>query len=340
MPMTPGPKNLITDVPGMLVGNAGDERLRSGVTVLLADRPFAASIDVRGGGPGTRESDLLAPDATVSAIDAIVLSGGSAFGLAACDGVMHWLAARGRGFAVGNARVPIVPGAILFDLLNGGDKEWGETSPYPALGRAAAADAGQDFALGNHGAGLGATTATVKGGLGSASMQLDSGVVVGALAAVNAVGSPLIGSSRHFWAAPFEIGKEFGGLGLPHPLPGDATGARLKGGPRENTTLAIIATNAPLGKADLKRLAVMAHDGLARALYPVHTPLDGDVVFAISSSGGAPASSLTDLGIAAANTLARAVARGIYEATSLPGGQPAWRDLPAGQSISRSGGYT
>ena len=199
--MRPGPRNLITDVAGLRVGNAQDGRLRSGVTVLTADRPFVAAVGWMGGAPGTRETDLLSPDRLVQEVDALVLSGGSAFGLAACDGVMAGLAAAGRGFAVGPARVPIVPGAILFDLLNGGDKGW-PANPYPALGRAALEAAGPGFALGRAGAGFGATTGRGPGGLGSASAVLSSGLTVGALVAVNALGSARVGEGRWDWAAP------------------------------------------------------------------------------------------------------------------------------------------
>lgn len=322
-------RNLITDVPGILVGHAHDEALRSGVTVLLADAPLTCAVDVRGGGPGTRETDLLSPDTTVERIDAIALSGGSAFGLGAADGVQHWLRDQGRGFQVGGVPVPIVPAAIIFDLLNGGNKDWTQ-SPYPGLGAEAAASAAAGFALGSAGAGYGASTATLKGGIGSASQALGNGLVVGALAVVNAVGSATIGDTRHFWAAPFEQDGEFGGHGLPAVLPGDAATPRTKGAARQSTTLAVIATNARLSKAELRRVAIMAQDGLARALYPVHTPLDGDVVFAVSHGDTPiddPVFGMSELGIAATNTLSRAVARGVYEAAQVyDSGPPAYRD--------------
>ena len=215
--MRPGPRNLITDIAGLRVGNAADPRLKSGVTVLTADAPLTAAVHVMGGAPGSRETDLLAPDKLVQAVDALVLSGGSAFGLAACDGVMAALHAAGRGFAVGAARVPIVPGAIVFDLLNGGDKAWTE-NPYPALGRAALDAASVDFALGSAGAGTGTMTGKLKGGLGSASAVLDNGFTVGALVVVNALGRATVGDGPQFWAAPWEIGAEFGGHG-PDPFP-------------------------------------------------------------------------------------------------------------------------
>src|SRR5215211_4669790 len=197
-------RNLLTDVPGVKVGHADDAKLASGVTAILFDEPAVASADVRGGAPGTRDIDLLQPDETVERIDSVVLSGGSAFGLDAPSGVQAWLREQGRGFAIGNIRVPIVPGAILFDLINGGNKDWGRFPPYRDLGYAAAANAGLDFALGNTGAGLGATTVNLKGGLGSASATMRDGTTVGAIVIVNAVGSVTIGDGPHFWAAPFE----------------------------------------------------------------------------------------------------------------------------------------
>ena len=314
-PGTPGPRNLITDVAALSVGQADDARIRTGVTVVIPEQPAIAAVDVRGGGPGTRETDALGPTGAVEHVHAIVLSGGSAFGLSAATGVQAWLAERGIGFAVGNVRVPIVPQAILFDLLNGGDKNWGEDDPYPALAATAFDSAAATFALGSAGAGFGATTVNLRGGLGSASQLLDDGTTIGALAAVNPAGSVTIGSTRYFWASPFEIGDEFGGLGFPSPLPADALSPKLKGMPGENTTLVIVATDAALDKRQCHRLAVMAQTGLARAIYPVHTPLDGDVVFALST-GARP---LTDsrhglavLGAVAANVVARAIARGVY----------------------------
>ena len=173
-----------------------------------------------------------------------MLSGGSAFGLDAPGGVQAFLREQGRGFAIGPVVVPIVPGAIVFDLLNGGDKDWGRFPPYRDLGYAAAANAGHDFALGNTGAGLGATTVNLKGGLGSASATTRDGATVGAIVIVNAVGSVTVGDGPHFWAAPFEQNGEFGGRGLPSAMPADALNVRLKGGARENTTIALVATDA------------------------------------------------------------------------------------------------
>ena len=319
----PGARNLITDVAGLRVGNAQDAGLKSGVTVLTAEAPFVASVHVMGGAPGTRETDLLAPDKTVAAVDALVLSGGSAYGLDACSGVMDGLRATGRGLRLGAALIPLVPGAILFDLLNGGAKDWAE-NPYRALGLAALSAAGPEFALGTNGAGTGALAANEKGGLGSASL-LVGGASVGALVAVNPVGSVTTPGGRHFWAAPFEIAQEFGGLG-PDPASGlcaplDSAKSRALFGPRANTTIAIVATDRALTKAQCHRLAVAAHDGIARAIVPAHTPGDGDLVFALSTGQGAPASDadLAEIGHAAALSLSRAIARAVFEATPAPG---------------------
>lgn len=324
--MRSGPRNLITDVTGLFVGNSQHDRIKTGVTVLAGDAPFRASVHVMGGAPGTRETDLLAPDKTVDAIDAIVLAGGSAFGLDACGGVMAALRDEGRGFAVGDITVPIVPGAIIFDLLNGGDKDW-TSNPYPALGRAAYLARGGDFALGSYGAGTGALAAMQKGGLGSASVVVD-GWTVGALVVANPMGSVTTPGERHFWAAPFEIGDEFGGLG-PDPVIGIAAPSRKSAAighlvsERMNTTIAIVATDAPLTKAQCYRMAVAAHDGIARAIVPAHTPLDGDLVFGVATgaAGQAGTTELTTICAAAAACLSRAIARGIHAAI------PAGNDL-------------
>ena len=326
----PPPRNLLTDIPGIRVGHADDARGASGVTAIVFDEPFVAAVDVRGGGPGTRETDLLDPARTVERIDAIVLSGGSAFGLDAASGVQAYLRSIGRGYAVGTARVPLVPGGILFDLLNGGDKDWGRYPPYRELAYAAAERAGADFALGSVGAGLGATTVNFKGGIGSASTAID-GFAVGALAAVNAAGSVVVDEGPWFWAAPYEQNGEFGGHGFPPTVPPRALAVRTKGAPRQNTTLVVVATDAVLTKAQAKHLAIMAQDGLARAVHPVHTPLDGDIVFAVAT-GKHPLASLafdlTAIGTAAAQVVARAIARGVFEATPLgfPQALPGYRN--------------
>lgn len=329
-------RNLITDVEGLEVGNADAATLGSGATAIVFDEPAVASADLRGGGPGTRETELLAAASTVERIDAITLSGGSAFGLDATSGVQAWLREQGRGFAIGDARVPIVPGAIVFDLLAGGDKDWGRYSPYRELGYHAAQSASLDFALGSAGAGMGATVANLKGGLGSASAISADGLTVGALVVVNAVGAVTIGDGPNFWAAPFEQGKEFGGLGWPKTFQASDLALRTKGGdrnatPLQATTIALVATDARLSKAQAHRLAVMAQTGMARAIYPVHTPLDGDLVFTAATARKPlpdPLHSLTALGTLAANVLARAIARGVFEARALalPGASPSWRD--------------
>lgn len=324
--MTPGPRNLITDVAGLVVGNAADPVLKSGVTVLAADAPFVASVQVMGGAPGTRETDLLAPDKSVEAVDALVLAGGSAFGLDACAGVTAALREMGRGLRVGAARVPIVPGAIIFDLLNGGEKDWAD-NPYPLLGRRAFVARGLDFPLGTVGAGTGALTAMLKGGLGSASLVLDGGVTVGALVVANPVGSATTPGERHFWAAPFEVGAEFGGLG-PDPRGGLLGPYKSRRAllPQSSTTIAIVATDARLSKAGCQRMAVTAHDGIARALVPAHTPHDGDLVFAAATGGfGEVPVDLLAIGVAAAHCLARAVARAVFHAAPAVGDLlPCW----------------
>ncbi|MGE6786022.1 P1 family peptidase [Ensifer adhaerens] len=326
--MRSGPLNLITDVKGLTVGNAEDHGLKSGVTAVVCDPPATAAVQVLGGAPGTRETDLLDPHNTVQTVDALVLSGGSAFGLDAASGAQAALREMGRGFAVGPHRIPIVPTAILFDLINGGDKDWGRFPPYRELGFEAVQRAGATFSTGSAGAGTGALTASLKGGLGSASTVLPNGITIGALVAVNALGSATVGETGHFWSAPFELGDEFGGLGLPHPLPADAADIRIKFRDRQaavaNTTIAVIATDAVLTKAEAKRLAIAAHDGFARGLWPAHTPLDGDLIFALATgaSGKTPTlEDFIDLGAVAASTMARAIARGVHDAT------PAENDL-------------
>lgn len=318
--MRPGRLNRITDVPGLRVGHAHDAALRSGCTVLTADAPFTAAVHIMGGAPGTRETDLLAPDRLVQKVDAIVLSGGSAFGLDAASGVADALRAQDRGFPVGPVRVPIVPAAILFDLLNGGDKAW-DRNPYYALGRAALTAAATDFGLGTAGAGFGATTDRLKGGLGSASAILPSGITVGALVAVNALGSVTVGDGPHFWAAPWEEGAEFGGLG-PAPLYPSANAPQPAKRRGEATTIAIVATDAALTKPQAQRIATAAHDGMARAILPSHTLLDGDLVFAAATGARPLSDEATDsfqIGHAAATCLARAIARAVFMASAAEG---------------------
>lgn len=332
----PGPRNLITDVPGVRVGQAHDERARTGVTVILPDQRAVAACDVRGGGPGTRETDALAAENLVDAIDAVVLSGGSVYGLAAADGVVGWLGAQGRGYglvsAAGVPKSPVVPAAILYDLANGGEKGWGESPPYRQLGRDAAAIANRDFELGTAGAGYGAMAGRLKGGTGSASVVAADGVTVGALVCANPFGSVVAPGGRAFWAAPYELQGEFGGLGASGLQAGPDEWGLAKADPkaRMNTTIACVATDVVLTPAQAKRVAIMAQDGLARAIRPVHAPFDGDVVFALSTAqrpmGEAPDFTVARIGALAADVLARAVARGVYEARAWAGAT-AWRDL-------------
>jgi L-aminopeptidase/D-esterase-like protein len=322
----PGPRNLITDLDGLLVGNAEDAALRSGVTVLLPERPVTMAVDVRGGAPGTRDTDALAPDTLVREFHGLVLAGGSVFGLAAADGVAAWLSARGVGLDIAPRPVPVVPAAILFDLGNGGDKGWTD-NPYPALGRAACEAAGRDFALGNHGAGTGAKAGSLKGGLGSASAVAPDGLAAGALVGANPWGEATMPDGR-FWAWPFELDGEFGGLpppGRADPLPDGFPAAPPL---LANTTIAVVAVNLALSKAQAQRVAMMAQDGIARAVRPAHTPFDGDTVFAVAT--GALEREVTPLllaraGAMAADCLARAIARAVHAAETL-GDRPGWRD--------------
>lgn len=337
-PGAPGPRNLITDVAGLRVGQAADAGARTGVTVILPDDRAVCAVDVRGGGPGTRETDALNGWNLVHSVDAVVLSGGSVYGLAAADGVATWLGAHGRGFALatmaGVPRSPIVPAAILYDLANGGNKAWGMEPPYRRLGIEAVGQAAVSFALGTAGAGYGAGAGALKGGIGSASLRTWDGMTIGAIVAVNCFGSPVVPGGKHFWAAPFEFGREFGGLGpAPNVVEGEDWGeAKANPGARENTTIACVATDVALDTDEMKRVAIMAQDGLARAIRPVHCPFDGDVVFGLSTGRVKLPDSpmrpfvIARIGAAAADTLARAVARGVFEAT-LPAGVPGktWR---------------
>ncbi len=322
----PGPTNSITDIKGLKVGNAQDDTLKSGVTVLMCEEPMIASVAVHGGGPGTRDTELLSPENTVEAINALVLSGGSAFGLDAASGVQAYLREKGQGFTVGNVKVPIVPQAILFDLINGGDKDWGKYPPYRELGYEAASHASSKFETGTTGAGTGALVAGLKGGLGTASIKLENGITLAALFAVNALGSPLIGNTHHFHAAMFEQAKEFGGYGLPSPTPRNADALNIKfldqASSVSNTTIGIIATDAILTKAQAKRLAIAAHDGIARALYPAHTPFDGDLIFAVASGGSGivpQKNDWTDMAAHASNVTTRAIANGVYSTSAEKG---------------------
>ncbi len=324
----PGPRNLITDVPGLTVGHATDERVRSGVTVVLCGADWPAAVDVRGGGPGTRETDALSPENLIGRAHALVLAGGSVFGLGAADGVTAALSARGVGLQLrpGSPAIPIVPAAVLHDLGNGGDKSWGLEPPYRQLGGRALDAAAADFVLGSVGAGRGAMAGLIKGGIGSTSLALEEDLVVGALVAVNSIGSALMPDGRTFWAWPFELNSEFGAAPPPtapmdtsDPAPDESrllTIARLQ--PGANTTLGVVASNADLSTVESKRVAMMAQDGIARALRPAHTPFDGDTIFAVANGevalgrGPQRAAAVARIGSAAADCLARAIARAVY----------------------------
>lgn len=333
MAPTPGSKNLITDIAGLKVGNTHSAHHATGVTVLLPDDPVVAAVDVRGGAPGTRDVSALDPASLVDVVHGIVLSGGSVFGLDAAGGVISHLAEQGVGMRFGGSpmRIPLVPSAILFDLTFGPDKSWGATPPYRELGIAAAKAAGSEFDLGNAGAGYGATAGMLKGGLGSAS-SVFGGFTVGALVALNPVGSCINPASNDLWARPFELDGEFGPAPSPPaapvpmtPLGGSKLDARAAGA---NTTIAVVATDAVLTKAQAHRLAIMASDGMARAIRPIHTPYDGDTVFALATGstalGEQPNEDLAMLGSTAADCLSRAIGRAMASAEPLHG-HDAWR---------------
>lgn len=319
----PGPRNDITDVPGISVGQAEDLDAKTGVSVVMPDRPAICASDVRGGGPGTRETDLLDPSTLVDTVNAVVLSGGSSYGLGAADGVAGWLGARGRGFQLipspGTPPSPIVPAAILYDLANGGNKDWGATPPYARLGNAACEAVGAPLKLGKAGAGIGARAGATVGGTGSASTAINDGITIGALMAVNSFGSTKMPGSDAFWAWPFEQDHEFGGARPPADwspaadLPDDT---KLGTVARTNTTIGVVAINAALTPSQARRIAIMAQDGMARAIRPIHGPTDGDVLFVLATDGPPCQDpvTLTRLGLLAADCVARAIARGVYEA--------------------------
>ena len=312
----PGPRNSLTDVAGLTVGNAEDEAARTGVTVVLAEPQARAAVDVRGGAPGTINTEALLPGGLIHSADAVMLSGGSAFGLESATGLMSWLQAHGRGFTKWGPTIPIVTGAILFDLANGGDKAWGDTPPYRRLAMRAAEAAGSDFALGNAGAGLGAMAGAYKGGLGTASaFDEATGITVAALVASNPVGSPTMPESPTFWSWHLEQDGEFGHQRPPTRATGHAFETKRRIG--QSTTIGVVATDAILDQGQLQRLAVMGQDGYAFAIRPIHTPFDGDTLFALATER-VPMPTRPDvllrLGTIAADTVARAVARGVYEA--------------------------
>ena len=323
----PGPLNALTDVGGLAVGSAEDARAHTGVTVVLPELAVAAAVDVRGGAPGTINTDALRPGGLIRELHGIVLAGGSVFGLEAAAGLTTWLAARGRGFQAWGPCLPCVAGAILFDLLNGGDKGWGELPPYRMLAQAAAdAAGGGAIREGNAGAGFGAVAGPLKGGLGTASaVDGMTGVTVAALVAVNSLGSVTMPGSRTMWAWHLEQADELGGQALPIAATGHAF--EIKRGRGMNTTIGVVATDAILDQSALQRLATMAGDGYAFAIRPIHTPMDGDTLFALAT-GEVPLRDQDDallrLGAIAADVVARAVMRGVYAAEPL-GEIPAYR---------------
>lgn len=333
----------ITDVAGILVGHHHrldpDATLGSGwacgSTVVLTPPGTTGAVDVRGGAPGSRETDLLDPANSVRYVDAVLLTGGSAYGLAAADGVMGWLEEQGRGVAMDGGLVPIVPGAVIFDLPVGG---W-QCRPSAEFGRAAAEAASVDFAVGTVGAGVGARAGVLKGGLGTASITLDIGVTVGAVVAVNSAGNVVDPVTGLPWMA--HLIREFGLL--PPPVEQIEVFAELERADSPlNTTIAVVATDAALSPAACKRMAIAAHDGLAHAIRPAHTPLDGDTVFALSTgaievepfadtpSSLSPETKLVaKIGAAAADCLAIAVLAGVFAAESIAG-IPTYRGMLPG----------
>lgn len=320
----------ITDVPGVMVGHAHDAEALTGVTVALTLEGAVGGVDVRGGAPGTRETDLLAPENSVQEVQAVALCGGSAMGLAAASGVVQWLRERGVGFDVGITRVPIVPAAVIFDLQIGSHQRF----PDAAMGYAACDAASAHTAEGCVGAGIGATVgkalgpqAAMKSGVGTWSETLADGTVVGALAVVNAFGDVWREHGELLAGARGPDGRMLdAGQILRDGQFQAALGARRE--EHRNTTIAVVATDARLTKAEATKLAQMAHDGLARTIRPVHTPFDGDTVFALAT-GRRPAPHMLVLGSIAADTLARAVERAALTATAM-GGLPAAGDLGRG----------
>lgn len=329
MNIVPGPLNSICDVRGITVGNAEAPELTTGVTVILPEHACPAVVDHRGGGIGSRGCTVLAPGSTMPEVHAITLSGGSAYGLDAAGGVMHGLRAAGRGYAIGAERVPIAPCSIIFDLLTGTLKTW-DHPPWWELGREALTAAGETFALGNAGAGMGATAGPIKGGLGTASFATPD-YTVGALAVANPVGSVVIPGTRTFRAWHLAHGDEVG-MQKPPAAKANLWDGSPEGPAMANTTLAVIATDARLSRDQLQRIAIMAQDGMAQAIRPVHSPLDGDTVYVLSTMAqeiDASPAAVARLGTLAADTVARAIMRGVYEAEGLAG-IPAYRNLSAG----------
>lgn len=313
----PGPRNSITDVAGLLVGSADDLRARTGVTVVIPERPALASVDVRGGSPGTVNASALGPATVNREVHGIVLSGGSGFGLVSVTKVAAWLAGQGRGRKQGAWPVPLVAGVNIGDLANGGDKDWDcATPPYHELALAAAETASADVRLGNAGVGMGAVSGPFKGGLGSASaFDPETGVTLGALIAVNSAGSVAMPGSPTMWAWHLEQDRELGGQPLPERPTGHAF--ETKHGLNQATTIGVLATDARLPHEHVLRLGQMGQDGFAFAVRPIHSPLDGDVLFSLTTAAVEVPDDphvLARLGAIGADVVARAVMRAVYEA--------------------------
>ena len=345
----PGPKNLITDVVGIQVGHAQDKKIGTGVTVITGNNPFSASVDVRGGGPGTRETDMLSLENSIGRADAIVLSGGSAYGLDACSEIQDLLREDQKGYQLGKAIIPLVPGAVIFDLNindNPHVNVLGKKSPWRILANKAYKSVKNDLLLGSYGAGCGATTATLKGGQGSSSwiQKFSNGkeYTVGAIVINNAVGNPLLNNGPSFLSGHLELENEFGGHGLSNArydnilrakrIPPSLGKTKTFNNISSNTVIGVIATDAPLTRANLKRLAIMAHDGIARSLNPAHTPMDGDTIFSISTNQDHQDQVLENvdilaLGARASDCVARACNRAVYEAKSVGSSKPGWKSL-------------
>ena len=326
-PLSGQTNNTLTAVGGLAVGHFTLSARPTGCTVVLVDPAAVASVDVRGSAPGTRETDLLNPINTVERVDAIVLSGGSAFGLESATGVQRWLDEHGRGFEVRNVRVPIVPAAILFDLFVGDSR----VRPDADCGyRAAAAATSAPVAEGSVGAGAGATVGkafgmarAMKSGIGTAAIRLPDGLIVSALVAVNAIGDIVDPATGQLIAGVrTEDGKSM--ADVRQLLRKGALGGAEPGA---NTTLAIVATNARMTKTQMAKVAQMAHDGFARAIVPVHTPADGDTAFAIATGTLGRSADLLVVGSLAADAAAEAIVSAARSATGLPS-LPAARDLP------------
>ena len=320
------PHRGLTAVAGIEVGHHNLAERPTGCTVVLAGAGAVAGVDVRGGAPGTRETDLLDPAKTVQRVHAVVFAGGSAFGLDAAGGVVRYLSERGIGYETSVARVPIVPAAILFDLGVGGDPAIRPTADCGY--RAAEAATAGPVAEGNVGAGAGATVGklagagrAMKGGVGSAAITVPGGLVVAALAAVNAVGDVVDPATGQVVAGVRT--PDGAGLADARSLLRAGTGG---GRPRENTTLGIVATNASLTQAEATTVARMAHDGLARAIVPAHTPADGDAIFALATGRHDEPAGVGTVGALAAEAMAEAIVRAVHAAEGIPG-YPAARDL-------------